>query len=277
MPELPEVETVCRALRPHLEGRLIRDVSATVDRLRRPLDLPALRRRVRNRRIRSVRRRAKYLLFELQRDACLIVHLGMTGAFRVCPAAAQAAPHDRLIFTLSRGESLRLEDMRRFSDVRIGHIRAGERDPAELPGLGPEPLSRDFNAAWLHAATRNRRRPVKNLVLDQAVAAGMGNIYASEALWRAGIRPDRESGSLRPEDTRRLVREIRATLREALEFGGTTIINFKTVDGSEGRFRRRLRVYGRTGLACRRRGCPGRIRRLVQSGRSSFFCPRCQE
>ncbi len=275
MPELPEVETVCRALRPHLLGKIIRQVEITVPSLREPLDLPALRRAVKNRKILDVRRRAKFIIVELTGRRALLLHLGMTGAFRICPLAEKPDAHDRVLWTLSGKRSWRLHDPRRFGCVKACRLERAGAWPAELDYLGPEPLGDSFNTGFLFQITRKRQRSIKLLLMDQKIVAGIGNIYASEALFRAGVRPGRACGRLTRRECRGLVRACKAVLRESIQAGGTTISDFRSVDGSEGRFKRKLDVYGRADEACHR--CrKGTIRRIVQGGRSTYYCPRCQ-
>ena len=276
MPELPEVETVRRALEPHLIDAVIAGVDATVPSLRRPLDLPGLRRTTVGRRILCVRRRGKFLVAECSGARGLLLHLGMTGAFRICERHEPTEPYDRVLWDLADGRSWRLSDVRRFSIVEPCRLPEPGGWPEALHALGPEPLSPDFDAQTVYAATRRRTKPIKNLLLDQEFVAGVGNIYASEALFRARLDPRRPAASLNEEDCEMLVASLRTTLTEALAAGGTTISDFRSVDGSEGNFHRELHVYGRTGETCRRCGRDNAITRSVQSGRSTFFCPSCQ-
>jgi formamidopyrimidine-DNA glycosylase len=274
MPELPEVETVVNALRPYIEGRRIDSVTCMVDRLRRPLDLVGNRKLI-GQEILSVWRRAKYILAELSGNHVLLLHLGMTGSFRIEPQGQECRPHDRVRLDLDDGMSWRFHDPRRFGQIEVLPISGPGALPDALPTLAPEPLSDAFDVDWLRAACRGRLRPIKNLIMDNALVVGVGNIYASESLFRAGIHPQQPAGELSLPRLRRLHAAIREVLREAISFGGTTIINFAGVDGSEGSFWRELHVYGRDGLpclCCKR----GKIRRLVMAGRSSFFCPVCQ-
>jgi formamidopyrimidine-DNA glycosylase len=275
MPELPEVETVRRGLERALVGRRLRDARATVPTLRTPIDLPALRRTVRDRRVLAVRRRAKYLLVDLDGGKALLVHLGMTGTLRVAPPAEPPEKHDRVLVELADGATLRLHDPRRFGEIQPLTL-APDAWPERLAHLGPEPLGADFTPAYLKARCRKRRIPVKSLLMDQSVVVGIGNIYASEALWRARIRPGRRAARLTRRECAAVVREARGVLREAIEHGGTTILDFAGVQREAGAYVRKLRVYGREGEPCRRRGCDGTIKRIVQSGRSTFYCPACQ-
>jgi len=276
MPELPEVETVVRCLRPRLCGALIADVTATTDRLRCPVDLVRLREACRGRRIGSLRRRAKYIVVDLEDGPSVVLHLGMTGAFRIVPAVAPPTPYERVVWRLADGRSWRFLDVRRFGSVQVCERASAGADLEPLAGLGPEPLSPDFSGAYLHAQARGRDRPIKNLIMDQAIVVGVGNIYASEALFRAGISPRRRSRALGRTAADRLAAAIRTVLGEAIAAGGTTIDDFRDVDGHEGRFAVNLSVYGRRGQDCPRCGLAGGIRRIVQAGRSSFYCPHCQ-
>jgi formamidopyrimidine-DNA glycosylase len=276
MPELPEVETVVRGLLPHLLGAHIADVVATTDRLRRPVSLPSLRAACCGRTIMGIRRRAKYILIDLGGGSGLILHLGMTGAFRIVPETEPLATHDRIAWQLADGRSWRFRDVRRFGSVHACRLPVDGADPAMLAELGVEPLGSAFSGQVLHDTSRKRSRSIKDLIMDQSIVAGVGNIYASEALFRAGIRPQRCAGRLGRDACERLAAAIKEVLSEAIEAGGTTIADFHDVDGSEGEFAVHLNAYGRAGRDCPRCGLPAGIRRIVQSGRSSFFCPRCQ-
>lgn len=276
MPELPEVETVCRALAGPLRGRRVHSVSATVERLRTPVRLPALQRALPGRSIRRVFRRAKYIVLTLTRGEALLIHLGMTGHLRICPAREPWRPHDRVALGLSRKEELRLHDTRRFASVTLDALHPSTGQPASLAHLGTEPLAPTCTPAWLHTVTRGRKSPIKTLLMNQSVLVGVGNIYASEALWRAGIRPTRQARRLTQAQCADLVVALQAILREAIAFGGTTVINFATPAGTPGAFRDCLQVYGRHGEACTRCGESQTIRRTVQAGRSTFWCAGCQ-
>jgi formamidopyrimidine-DNA glycosylase len=276
MPELPEVETVVRGLRPHLVGAQIGEVTATVGRLRAPVDVPSLREACRGRTIRDLRRRAKFIVVDLGDGVGMLLHLGMTGTFRIVPRETPLTPYERVAWELADGRSWRFADVRRFGAVQVCALPPGGGDPEELSGLGPEPLSAGFDGAFLYAASRARERPVKTHIMDQAVVVGVGNIYASEALFRAEISPKRRSAALSRAAAERLALAIKAVLTDAIAAGGTTIGDFRHVDGSEGEFAVNLNVYGRHGLDCPRCGLTAGLRRIVQAGRSSFYCPRCQ-
>lgn len=276
MPELPEVETICRALKPRLEGRTVQAVVVRTEKLRLQLDETALRDCCVGRTIEQIRRRGKYLIVELSDTRALLIHLGMTGAFRVCSQDEPVRVHEHVVWDLPGNSSWRFADVRRFGSVQPCMLSAPGTDPDCLPCLGPEPLGDAFTAEYLHAACRDRKRPIKNLIMDQNVVVGVGNIYASEALFRSRIHPRRASLRLSRETCERLVAAIRDVLTEAIAHGGTTISDFRQVDGTEGKFRLRLEVYGRAGEKCPRCGTRGDIRRVVLAGRSSFYCPRCQ-
>ena len=263
-------------MRRNLLQHRIEDVTATVPALRRPLDPKQLRLICNGRTICGIRRRGKFIVVHLSDGGTLLLHLGMTGAIRLCPAGTPSGPHDRVLWRLADGTSLRFVDPRRFGVVEAGAPIPGQRDPAALPELGPEPLSAAFSAAYLYRLSRGRKRPIKNLLMDQAMVAGIGNIYASEALFRAGIRPRRQSRRLTRAEAARLVDAVRDVLREAIACGGTTIRDFQGLDGREGSFAVRLAVYGRTGEPCPRCAAGSAIVRSVLAGRSTYFCRACQ-
>jgi formamidopyrimidine-DNA glycosylase len=276
MPELPEVETTRRGVRPHLLGRTIRDVVVRDRRLRWPL--PAgFERRLEGATVRDVERRAKYLLFRLARrgraDAgTVIVHLGMSGSLRVVPSAVPPQAHDHVDLVLDRGVALRLRDPRRF-----GCMLFTDRDPAEhalLRELGPEPLSREFDGRHLHQAARGRTAPVKSFLMDGRVVVGVGNIYASESLWRAGIHPRRRAGRVTAARYDALASAVKETLAAAIDKGGTTLRDFLSAEGEPGHFRAELAAYDRSGAPCPRCRAPIRVATIGQ--RSSYWCPRCQ-
>jgi formamidopyrimidine-DNA glycosylase len=269
MPELPEVEITRRGIAPLVADRAITAVTVRNPRLRWPVpaDLHEL---LRGARIRAVRRRAKYLLFDCGRGT-LIVHLGMSGSLRVVPASEPAGPHDHVDLGIG-GLALRLRDPRRFGAV-LWHLG----DPACHPllaHLGVEPLSPEFGGAPFHAATRGRRVGVKLALMDQRLVVGVGNIYANESLFRAGIHPRSAAGRLSLERCGRLADAVRATLESALAAGGSTLRDFVQADGSPGYFQQQYFVYDRAGQACR--VCGTSIRRQVQGQRATYYCPACQ-
>ena len=270
MPELPEVETTRRGLEPLLLGRHV--VAATVrsPRLRYPLpsDLGA---RLAGQRFLQVQRRAKYLLLHLDKGI-LLVHLGMSGSLRLAAAGSAVGRHDHVDIELDNSHLLRLTDPRRF-----GMLLWLSGDALEHPllrSLGPEPLGDDFDGDWLHACSRGRKSSVKQLIMQAEVVVGVGNIYAAEALFAAGIHPARPAGRVSVQRYRRLAEAIRQVLRRSIEQGGTTLRDFAGGDGKPGYFRQQLVVYGRQRLPCRNCGTPLHGRRIAQ--RSTVFCPRCQ-
>ena len=273
MPELPEVETIRRGLEPQLVGRAITDVRVRQPQLREVVDASALQREAVDRAITAVHRRAKYLLMRLHPDRVLMIHLGMTGRLSVGPLARQDAPHDHLIFGLGDDLELRYNDARRFGMCWITTDAQLAAHP-RMRHLGPEPLSPDFTADYLRERARGSRRPIKNFLMDATVVVGVGNIYASECLYLARIRPTREVGRMRPQHWRRVCDAVRQVLETAIEHRGTTLSDYVDSAGREGGFQNQLSVYGREGEACaqdRRR-----IVRIVQAGRSSYYCPGCQ-
>jgi formamidopyrimidine-DNA glycosylase len=294
MPELPEVETVVRGLAAVLDGERIRNVEQRRADLRFPLP-ERFAERLRGRRVRHMSRRAKYILAHLDGDEVLVMHLGMTGRFNIqMPQARRAGMpgdfthttggdprHDHVIFHVSRGATVTFNDARRFGYMDL--IAASALDTHKhFRDLGPEPLSNAFDAVALAAAAASRRVDLKALLMDQRVVAGLGNIYVVEALFRAGLRPSAPARRLvdpkgRPTPkAEALVIAIRDVLTEAIAAGGSSLRDYRHTDGALGTFQKAHQVYDRAGEPCLRDGCGGTIRRVVQGGRSSFHCPRCQ-
>jgi formamidopyrimidine-DNA glycosylase len=271
LPELPEVETTRRGIAPHVRRRRIAALRIYEPRLRWPVprDLP---RKVAGERIVRVGRRAKYLLLGLE-SGTLLLHLGMSGNLRAVAATTPRLAHDHFDLVLDSGLALRFNDPRRFGSLLYasGDPRAHPR----LAHLGPEPLSAAFDAGYLFRITRGRRAAIKQLLMNSRLVVGVGNIYASEALFRARIRPQRPSRTLSRKDAARLVRGVRAVLRQAIRSGGTTLRDYLGADGAPGYFRQRLYVYERGGRRCRR--CGTRVRALTQRQRSTYYCPSCQK
>lgn len=272
MPELPEIETIRRGLTPLVAGREIRGVRIRERRLREPVD-PASLRRLRGRRITAVRRRSKYLLLDTDAGLTLLIHLGMAGQLWVAEPALPRRPHEHVVFRLDDGRDLRYADSRRFGMLLVIPTAALERHP-RLDGLGPEPFDERLDGASMVRATRRRTRPIKNFLLDTRAIAGIGNIYACEALYRARIDPRRPVGRIGRARWDRLIDALREVLAESIDSGGTTFRDYLQADGDVGRFAVRLRVYDRSGRPCGR--CGRAIRRIVQAGRGTFFCSRCQ-
>jgi len=270
LPELPEVETTRRGLVPHVRARRIAAVRVYEPRLRWRIasDLPQ---RVAGERIRRVARRGKYLLLELD-SATLLLHLGMSGNLRAVTADTPRLPHDHFDLVLDSGLALRFNDPRRFGSLLYAS-GDGLAHP-RLAGLGPEPLAAGFDADYLFRITRGRRVAIKQLLMNSRLVVGVGNIYASEALFRARIRPRRAARSLSRADAARLVRGVRAVLTQAIRSGGTTLRDYLGTDGAPGYFRQRLYVYERRGKPCRR--CGTAVRSFTQGQRSTYYCPSCQ-
>lgn len=268
MPELPEVETIRRSLLP-LRGATLTDVEVTFGQLRRPVTKGQLTPAV-GERIVDLERHGKYLLVHLSRGLVLLFHFGMTGTLLVRGPGWQPRTHDHVWLLLDSGAALVLNDPRRFGLVRLAE--GPELD--ELQGLGPDAWSGTYDGAWLFGRSRLRKTSVKNWLMDQRVLAGLGNIYATEALHRAGIRPGRAAGRLRRREAEALHLAIRTTLAEAIEAGGSSISDFRDARGYPGYFQHRFRVYERAGEPCF--ACGTRIRRRVLGGRSTFYCPTCQ-
>jgi formamidopyrimidine-DNA glycosylase len=269
VPELPEVETTRRGLTPHLLGRTVVALDVRQPQLRWPI-ARELRTLLPGQRIEAIERRAKYLLVHTEPGSALL-HLGMSGSLRVLPATTAVGLHDHIDWRLDSGHVLRYTDPRRFG-CQLWQAR-GEVHPL-LAGLGPEPLSDDFDGGRLWALSRGRRAAVKVFLMDQAIVVGVGNIYASEALFAAGIHPKRAAGSISRERYDRLAEEVKRILSYAITRGGTTLRDFINPDGAPGYFEQELFVYGRVGQPCKVCGAP--IRSIVLGQRSTFFCARCQ-
>jgi formamidopyrimidine-DNA glycosylase len=269
MPELPEVETLRRGLATALVGRRVTAVTVHERRLRRRV-APSFEAALVGRRIEAVRRRAKYLLLELDDGAVWLVHFGMSGTLVVLPATAARRVHTHVVVALDDGRMLHFHDPRRFGLMRVGKAAA----LSELDELGVEPLEGSFSASFLHAAARKQRRAVKSLLMDQRLVVGIGNIYANEILFAAGVRPSRRTSRLARADAARIVAATGAVLTEALAARGSSISDYRDERGEPGAFQKRFRVYERAGAPCAR--CGGIIRRTIIVGRSAFYCPRCQ-
>ncbi len=278
MPELPEVETVCRGLAACLQGRIL----VRLEQRRPDLRLPLPKRfaeRLTGRRFERIERRAKYILMHFDDGQVLICHLGMTGRMLVGPGEPVLEAHDHVVFFVEGNVSVRFNDARRFGLMDLSSAEALAAHKL-LAGLGPEPLGPDFNGRTLARALAGKRTPIKAALLDQRIVAGIGNIYASEALFRAGISPRRLAYTVQGERANKLARMVRAVLSEAITAGGSSLRDYVQTDGELGYFQHRWRVYEREGLRCRGCDCDpqatGGIRRIVQSGRASFYCPRKQ-
>lgn len=273
MPELPEIETLRRSLERFLPGRMIVRVEVRDRRLRTPVAVRSLRERVAAHRVASVGRRSKYLLVHLDHDEVLVVHLGMSGRFVRLPHGEPHGPHTHVILELDDGTDLRFQDPRRFGMMFVVQRHALARHP-RFARLGPEPLESGFDARILQERARAARKPIKNVLMDAHVVVGVGNIYACESLYRARIHPGTPARRLSVPRWARLHAAVREVLFQAVHEGGTTLQDFRDADGQYGAFQHRLHVYGRAGEACDR--CGRGIRRIVQAGRSTFYCPGCQ-
>lgn len=270
MPELPEVETTRRGILPHLQGRTVASVTVREPRLRWavPPDLPET---LAGRAVLGIRRRAKYLVFDFE-GGHMLLHLGMSGSLRITGADALVRKHDHVDWLFDNGTILRFHDPRRFGSV---HWTAD--DPAGHPllaALGPEPLARTFHGDYLFARSRGRRAAVKTFIMDSHTVVGVGNIYASEALFLAGIRPGLAAGRVSRERYHALAGAIKQVLRVSIRQGGTTLRDFVNESGAPGYFRQQLRVYERGGQPCL--ACAGVIKTRVIGQRSSYYCPNCQ-
>jgi formamidopyrimidine-DNA glycosylase len=273
VPELPEVETVRRALAPVLEGRRLERVRIDDPLLTRPFAPGGVARRFRGERIATLERRGKYLVMQFDSGRALLMHLRMTGSLRHLPAGRLADdPYRRAVVRLDDGSTLAYRDVRRFGTWLL--LEAGELEPYLAARIGPEPLDASYRAVDLADRLAGRRAPIKAAILDQRTVAGIGNIYADEALWRARIHPRREAGSLDAAEVRALHRGIRHALELGISRQGATLRDYRRPGGEPGAMQDEFRVYGRAGEPCERCGTP--IERVVLAGRGTWYCPTCQ-
>jgi formamidopyrimidine-DNA glycosylase len=291
LPELPEVETVRMGLRPAMEGHKFTHVETRRGDLRVPFP-PHFAKRLTGRLVRRLKRRAKYLLAELDSGETLVIHLGMSGrmavyaggkerklgqyVYEAAPPGAGTGKHDHVVFETDAPARIVFTDHRRFGLMTLIDTDTLDAHPL-FKGLGVEPLSKAFDAAYLARVLEGKKTPIKSALLDQRVIAGIGNIYACEALFRAGISPKRQAAKVRAAAITPLVQAIKATLAEAIAAGGSSLRDYAKADGALGEFQHRFAVYDRTGSPCPNKGCPGKIKRIVQAGRSTFYCPSCQK
>ncbi len=277
MPELPEVETVMRGLAPVLEGKRLTRAEARRPDLRLPIPEDFTERLTGNR-IERLQRRSKYILIEMADGLVVILHLGMSGRVTI-HKAGETAPdpgkHDHIVLTTEAGDHVYYNDTRRFGIVTFTDLETKDSHPL-LKDIGPEPLGNAFSTAVLNAGLKGRKSSIKTALLDQKLVAGLGNIYVCEALWRAGISPKRTADSVTGKRAEKLFPIIRQVLEEAIAAGGSTLKDYAQVDGELGYFQHRFQAYGREGEACATPGCGGTVQRIVQSNRSTFYCPTCQ-
>jgi formamidopyrimidine-DNA glycosylase len=282
MPELPEVETVRRGLEPVMTGQVIALAHVNRPDLRWPLPI-GMADRLTGKTVLGLRRRSKYILADLSSGETLLIHLGMSGRMLISGAPIGAfhhhhpapAKHDHVVLDMAHGARITFNDARRFGAMDLLATDAGDAHPL-LSSIGPEPLGNAFSESYLAARLKGRLTPIKSALLDQRVVAGLGNIYVAEVLFRAGINPKRLAGDISARKVASLVPLIREVLSEAITAGGSSLRDYRQTDGELGYFQHTFRVYGREGADCPTEGCKGTIARIVQSGRSSFYCPRCQ-
>jgi formamidopyrimidine-DNA glycosylase len=270
MPELPEVETTRRGLEPHLAGQIILRLTVHDHRLRWPVDA-RLPQTLAGQRVEAVDRRAKYLLLRLTHGTVLW-HLGMSGSLRIVPSDLPTDPHDHIDLALTSGRTVRFNDPRRFGCLI--YVTGDPQHHPLLAKLAPEPFAAAFDADYLWRISRRRKVSVKQLIMNGQLVTGVGNIYASEVLFQAGIRPRRQGRSLKREEVARLIIAIRKVLKQAIRVGGTTLRDYVSPDGNPGYFRQKLFVYERAGEPCR--NCGTLIRGFTQGQRSTYYCPGCQ-
>lgn len=272
MPELPEVEVICRGLAPNLLGRKIIAASFSRQTMRLPLPNQQIFAWVIGREIKLVKRLAKFILLDMDSSASLVFHLGMTGRLNFFPAETAPAKHDHARWLLDNGLELRFNDTRRFGSIQV--LRPGANQAEVFGELGPDPFWPEFNAEYLAGKARGRTLPVKNLLMDNRVVTGIGNIYASEILHAAGVNPATPAGQLSTLQWQKLVTSSRLILEAAIACGGTTISDYVNSRGEKGYFQTRLQVYGRAGETCPT--CRKTIRQVRLGGRASYYCPSCQ-
>ncbi|MFN4154150.1 MAG: bifunctional DNA-formamidopyrimidine glycosylase/DNA-(apurinic or apyrimidinic site) lyase [Paracoccaceae bacterium] len=282
MPELPEVETVRRGLLPVMEGQVIAQATVNREGLRWPFP-PDMAARLTGARVNTLRRRSKYILADLSTDETLLIHLGMSGRMLISGQRLGAfhhdhpAPqkHDHVVLDMGSGARITFNDARRFGAMDLISTATADNHPL-LKTLGPEPLGNAFDDSYLVARLKSRNTPIKSALLDQHIVAGLGNIYVCETLYRARIAPQTKACDLSAPQVASLVPLIRAVLAEAIEAGGSSLRDFRQADGELGYFQHSFQVYDREGQPCITPGCGATIGRIVQSGRSSFYCPTCQ-
>ena len=276
MPELPEVEVICRGIRPFLVGHTITAIHSSGKRLRQPVPMEAMQQEILNQTITTVERRAKFLQIGLKKKGMLIIHLGMTGNLGIFSPSVACAKHDHVQWSLDNGTELRYNDIRRFGSIRLlSRYEINDREKTIFKTTGPEPFSDDFSANYLHKLAKGKNLAVKLFIMTNQIVAGIGNIYANESLFAAGIQPARKVQTLTKAEWVRLVSEIRRVLSHAIECGGSTISDFLNASQERGYFQINFKVYGREGKSCPL--CSTQIEKQKIGGRASFFCPICQK
>ncbi|MGB3209634.1 MAG: bifunctional DNA-formamidopyrimidine glycosylase/DNA-(apurinic or apyrimidinic site) lyase [Desulforhopalus sp.] len=276
MPELPEVEVICRGIRPFLIDRTVTDIHCSGKRLRQPVPMEAMQEKMINQRISSVERRAKYLQIGFMTGEMLIIHLGMTGNLGIFPPFTPPAKHDHVRWSLDNDTQLRYNDSRRFGSIQLlTRQEVADRERTIFKTTGPEPFSDEFSAEYLQKQAKGKLLPVKLFLMTNQIVAGIGNIYANEILFAAGIQPTRKVGTIAQKEWNRVVTEIRRVLSHAIECGGSTISDFLNAGQERGYFQINFKVYGREGETCSL--CSARIEKQKIGGRASYSCPKCQK
>jgi len=274
MPELPEVEVIKRGLQKYLPGRRVIAFSVGNKKMRLPMPGKDLNEYIKGKQVTAVNRRARFLLITMENRARLVIHLGMTGKLSITPRASPKVKHDHFRLLLDSGKQLVFNDIRRFGFVLV---LAPDRDfsGTMLANLGPEPLDRDFTPQYLQKLAQGKIRPLKNFLMDNRIVAGIGNIYASEILFQAGLRPKKKISTLTQKQWERVVESCRYVLEKAIKSGGTSISDFVNENGRRGYFQLKLQTYSRQGKPCI--CCNTPIKKITMAGRSTFFCPQCQK
>jgi formamidopyrimidine-DNA glycosylase len=276
MPELPEVEVICRGIRSFLTGRTVTAIQCSGKKLRHPVPIEAMQRVMISQTITSVERRAKFLQLALENGEMLIIHLGMTGNLGIFPPTTPRAKHDHVMWLLDNGTELRYNDSRRFGSIQLlAAVEVVSREETIFKTTGPEPFSDDFTARYLQNLAKGKSLAIKLLIMTNQTVAGVGNIYANESLFAAGILPSRKAQSITRKEWERLVTEIRKVLTHAIECGGSSISDFLNASQEKGYFQINFKVYGREGMPCTR--CCTKIEKQKLGGRASYFCPKCQK
>ena len=280
MPELPEVETVRKGLEPYMVGHVITQADIRRPDLRWPFPENMAKRLV-GKQVERLRRRSKYILCDLDSGETLLIHLGMSGRMTIsAPDKTGAHPalekHDHVVIDMDNGARITFNDTRRFGAMDLLDTKTAEQHKL-LASIGPEPLGNSFDEAYFVAALKGKNTPIKSALLDQRIVAGLGNIYVCEALWRTGISPLCKAGKLTKARAASLVPAIRAVLNDAIAAGGSSLKDYRQADGELGYFQHSFATYGREDQPCKTPDCKGVIKRVVQSGRSSFYCPKCQK